>query len=164
MADLTKPTEADHTSPHRQEVDKPGCKTFFTDATSEVLRCQVLNSWPFPKVYVVDPLHSEGLQLLNTRELALKAAQEIFQGLPLFPSWPKKCKGIVFVGKQQSNKYSLCAKTDTRRPQQVSRPDGGKVTNQYVLGPSQWSQVLNWDLAPSTTVSTARGMLAELGA
>ena len=158
MADLTKPTEADHTSPHRQEVDKPGCKTFF-------YRCNFRSAQvPSPKLYVVDQLHSEGLQLLNTRELALKAAQEIFQGLPLFPSWPKKCKGIVFVGKQQSNKYSLCAKTDTRRPQQVSRPDGGKVTNQYVLVPSQWSQVLNWDLAPSTTVSTARGMLAELGA
>ena len=102
MADLTKPTEADHTSPHRQEVDKPGCKTFF-------YRCNFRSAQvPSPKVYLVDPLHSEGLQLLNTRELALKAAQEIFQGLPLFPSWPKKCKGIVFVGKQQSNKYSLC--------------------------------------------------------
>ena len=160
MADLTKPTEADHTSLHRQEVDKPGCKTFF-------YRCNFRSAQvPSPKLYVVDQLHSEGLQLLNTRELALKAAQEIFQGLPLFPSWPKKCKGIVFVGKQQSNKYSLCV---PKQIQEGHNKWAGLMAARsrtsmfwcHPNGPRFWTGT--WHLPPLCPQPEA-SLLAELGA
>ena len=69
-------------------LHKLSCTAPFSHRSSKVLWRQILHSWVFPKLYVVDQLHLDNFPFFTAQES--KTAQELLQGFPIFPTCHRK--------------------------------------------------------------------------